>query len=179
MWFPSFLLVGALALSGCGMRPLYAPSAPWKDAYPVHVATISDREGQLLRKSLLRLFSPYGPSNQVLYELKTSLHIEKDEIGLRQDQTAQRNRITAKASYALVDRATKKNLLEGTRTSINSYAIGDNSATSMLPLIVAEKDAKARSMEELAFAIHTDVILYLQEHPIAQESGDMASTPKP
>ncbi|MBA4118019.1 MAG: hypothetical protein C0514_03885 [Candidatus Puniceispirillum sp.] len=166
MWCRNLLIacVGTLVVSGCGMRPLYGPSAPWKGAYPVHVAPIAEREGQLLRRGLLSLFSPYGQTQDPLFDLKTEVTFTKDEVGLRRDETAQRARIRATATYTLYDKIEHKPLFSRTKTVVTSYTIGDRSSTASLPLIVEEKDAKARVMEELARSIHADVVLYLQEH---------------
>lgn len=173
MWSRNLLVAcaGALLLSACGMRPLYGPSAPWKGAYPVHVAPIAEREGQLLRKGLLALFSPYGPTKDPLFDLKTSVIVTKDEVGLRRDETAQRLRLRATATYSLYDKVTHTILFTHMKSVVTSYAIGDRSSTSSLPLIVEEKDAKARLMEELAHTLHADIVLYLQEHTPQETQG--------
>ena len=163
MWSRSFLLLGLLVLSGCGFRPLYAPDAPCDAASAVRVDTIAEREGQLLRRGLLALFEPHGPCAHPLYNLVTTVEIQKSEFGLRRDNTAQRNRMTATVNYQLLDIKTKAPVYRAKKTAITSYAIGSSATTSVLPLIVSEKDAKARLMEELALAIHTDVLVYLQD----------------
>jgi LPS-assembly lipoprotein len=95
------------ALGGCGFRPIYAESAPGAaadtpagDLAATRVGLIADREGQLLRRALVRrLGSDRGAPAR--YSLAVTLELRRDQVAIRQDQTETRNRITAIATYEL------------------------------------------------------------------------------
>jgi LPS-assembly lipoprotein len=98
---------GLLLLGACGFRPLYADAprgaaanTPSGDLAATRVALIADREGQLLREALTqRLGSDAG--SPPLYEVSVRLTVRRDQVGVRQDDTATRNRVTAIADYTL------------------------------------------------------------------------------
>src|SRR5690348_9360456 len=101
-----FLLFGALALGGCGFRPLYGPrgAQDWDpDLAAIKVDHIPDRPGQVLALALRENLNPAGKAVPVKWHLQTALTIARSDLGIQRNATATSSEITVSASFALFD----------------------------------------------------------------------------
>ena len=101
----AFVAFAALALQGCGLRPLYAggeAGAVIQMLRGVQVAPIPGQNGWLLRTALQdRLGRNSGAS--VRYRLEVELSDDITGFGIRSDNAVTRERRTLRARYRLVD----------------------------------------------------------------------------
>ena len=100
-----FLVAALLALSGCGLRPLYGGGSDGAVATTlgaVAVSPIAGQSGWLIRNKLAdRLRS--GGSGTPAYRLDVTLDDNITSYGLRSDRAATQERRTLRARYQLVD----------------------------------------------------------------------------
>ena len=102
-------LGGALGLSGCGFRPLYAPitaedgsSADIRDDLAaVRVGNVPERSGQLLRRDLQRRFEGVWLGVPARYTLQVAVTYAAEPLGYRRDGTITRLRYTATGTWTL------------------------------------------------------------------------------
>ena len=102
------LLAAVLAtLGGCGFRPLYGPgteAAPGVQARlaEINVQLIPERSGQLLRQALqVRLDRGQAPVSR-RFDLAVQYALASDSIGIQQDTSASRVRLTGVATWTLL-----------------------------------------------------------------------------
>lgn len=126
MWFCrlfAFLLPLSL-LTGCGFQPLHVPIEGCPQiAVPIKIATIKDREGQILRNYLVDYLTPEGTPPHPQYLLEISLTDIITDIGVNQDETANRKRATATAIIVLKDWETNTVVYTHTVKAINSFSV--------------------------------------------------------
>ena len=163
------LAVGlALPLPGCGWEPLYADpqSAPTSaDLRAVEVTPIADRIGQRLEMALRNSLNPTGEPTKFLYALHTTLTVSLSALGLQSQGTATLGRIDVFASLILVDNRNGSTLLTNSAHVQNSFALNPNQYST----VVAEDDARVRSVAELNQEIMTRLTLFM-EHRAAQSA---------
>ncbi len=102
-------LGGALGLSGCGFRPLYAPITAEDggaadirdDLAAVRVGNIPERSGQLLRRDLQRRFEGARLGVPARYALQVAVTFAVEPLGYRRDGTITRLRFIATGNWAL------------------------------------------------------------------------------
>ena len=91
-------------LSGCGFRPVYAPgrsgTASQQELAKIDVALIPDRSGQLLRQALQQRFDR-GDGVAKQYTLSVSYGVASDTVGIQQDSSSTRVRMTGIATWFL------------------------------------------------------------------------------
>ena len=103
-------LGGSLALlGGCGFRPLYAP-AEGGGAGPasaglstVYVPVMAERSGQLLRQALQQRLEGSGGGTAKQYELLAVFLLTPESVGIQQDNSTTRTRLTGSAEWYLRD----------------------------------------------------------------------------
>jgi len=140
-----------LGLSACGFQPLYSPQIhTTQDMADVKIATISDRDGQVLRNHLLDLLNPYGVPCKPNYTLHTKLTTTAREIGIRRDATTSRKELIATAAITLKDNQTGRVLLTRSIIAKNSYSALD---TNYYTNVVTQEYAKEEAFRDLAFRI--------------------------
>ena len=150
-------IVGLLALpllGACGFAPLYGradgqPSPVAAELAQIAIAPIADRRGQLLRNALEERLTPSGDPPQAGYTLTVKLDETIEKLGIRQDASPTIANLTLKASYHLRASGAPKDALAGSARSVISYSI----AFADFPTVVAEGDARARAVRELASEI--------------------------
>lgn len=147
----AFLSAALLALSGCGLRPLYSGGGDGRVARTlgsVEVAPIGGRAGWLMRSALAdRLMTaPAGTSPR--YRLEVELDDQIIGFGVRADNAVTRERRTLRARYRLVDAGAGTVLLDATAGSdagidvvSSEYATvaAEQSALERLSMIVADQ----------------------------------------
>ncbi|HEV2746812.1 MAG TPA: LPS assembly lipoprotein LptE [Allosphingosinicella sp.] len=155
----SAILLAALLLSGCGLRPLYSGGGSGPVAQALHsvaVAPIPGRAGWLVRTALEdRLTAVGGPSPR--YRVEVELDDDITGLGIRADNAVTRERRTLRARYRLIDAGAGTVLLDATAGSDAGIdVVGSEFAT-----VAAEQSALERLANEVADQIVARVALYV------------------
>lgn len=160
------LLAGALALSGCGLRPLYAGggAGPVQSVLgSVQVAPIEGQSGWLVSNALrdrLRM----GEEVAARYRLEVRLDDHIAGLGVRRNDSVSRERLTLRARYQLVDLSNGTVVLDATAGSDAGIdVVGSEYAT-----IAAERTALERLSGIVADQIVARVARYAHATPAAQ-----------
>jgi LPS-assembly lipoprotein len=157
------LSLAAAGLSGCGFRPVYGSAGATGSAAAqlsqVHVDTIPERNGQMLRNALIERMNVNGIPAQPRYRLVIGLKEEELDLGIRRDATVTRGQIKMTASYQLVDAKTGTIADKGTARSISSY----NVVESDFGTFVSRADAQARALQDLSEDITLRLALRLDK----------------
>ena len=158
-------LLMATALPGCGLRPLYGD---WSTAGPVNadlrrveIATIADREGQLLRNELIDRFYTGAPPEPPAWRLDVGLTVTETRINLRSDTTATRRLLSVAAGFRIVRYGTWQPVLTGRLTANSTYPFQD----SQYGILVAKDTALREIMVTLGDQLTTRVALYFARRP--------------
>ena len=143
------LLAGALALSACGLRPMYAGGGSGAVAgtlRSIQVQPIPGKAGWLMHKALVdRLGDNAGDSR---FRLEVELDDNITGFGIRGDSAATRERRTLRARYRLVDTSNGAVVLDATAGSdagidvvSSQYATGaaEQTALERLSEVVADQ----------------------------------------
>lgn len=152
------LLLAALALGGCGLRPLYGDGATSPVAATlrsVQVGPIEGQAGWLVRTKLLDRFGAAGDGSPV-YRLDIVLDDNITAFGIRRDRAATRERRTLRARYQLVSIASGQVVLDATAGS----DAGIDIVSSEYATVAAEQTALEHLAETLADQIVARVSLF-------------------
>jgi LPS-assembly lipoprotein len=156
----ALVALAALALQGCGLRPLYAggeSGAVIQTLRGVQVAPIPGQNGWLLRTALQdRLGRNSGAS--VRYRLEVELSDDITGFGIRSDNAVTRERRTLRARYRLVDAGRGTVVLDATAGS----DAGIDVVSSEYATVAAEQSALERLSTEVADQIVSRLALYAQ-----------------
>lgn len=145
------VLGAALALPGCGWRPLYATGGAGdadaqRELAAVRVALIPERNGQILRRSLEQRLVSQGTAAR--YDLHATINFGVDIQGYRRDGTPSRVRYTATAAWQLFTLETPpRSLTRGTEQTFDAYNIPEN---QFFASDISREAAERRMMEQLA-----------------------------
>ena len=155
------LFAVALALSGCGLQPLYHGGAGGPVAATlsrIEVAPIEGRAGWLVTNALRdRLAKSDQPA---LYRIEVKLDDDLTALGIRRDYTVTRERRTLRARYQLIDAARGTVLVDATAGSdVGVDVVGSDYAT-----IAAESTA----LERLAGIVADQIVARLARYTRAQ-----------
>ena len=152
------VLLGALTLSSCGLRPLYADGASGTVASTlrsVEVAPIEGQNGWLVRNKLVDRLGAAG-SGSAAYRLDVELDDNITGFGIRGDRATTRERRSLRARYQLVDVATGTVVLDA---SAGSDA-GIDVVSSEYATVAAEQTALERLSDVVADQIVARVGLF-------------------
>jgi LPS-assembly lipoprotein len=161
-------LGAALALPGCGFRPLYATGGEGegearRELAAVRVALINDRNGQLLRRSLQRRLA--GEGTAARYDLRTAISFGADVQGYRRDGTPSRVRYTATATWQLFTLDTPpRPLTRGTELAFDAYNIPEN---QFFASDTSREAMERRLMEQLGEDITRHLAIWFAARPTA------------
>ncbi|HEX8365648.1 MAG TPA: LPS assembly lipoprotein LptE [Allosphingosinicella sp.] len=151
-------LAAALALSGCGLRPLYQGGGSGhvvQSLRSVEVGPIAGRAGWLVRTALVdRLRRQEG--NAPRYRLEVELDDRITGFGIRSDDAITRERRTLRARYRLVDAAVGTVLVDATAGS----DAGIDVVSSDYATVAAEQSALERLSRDIADQIVSRLALY-------------------
>jgi LPS-assembly lipoprotein len=159
-WLAIPLLLSS-ALSGCGWAPLYAdPASGPADAAlrAVRVAPIAERIGQKLELGLRESLNPSGESAKQRYLLRTTLIVQRTDLGILTQGAGTRGRLDVFADYILNDIVSGAQLTAGRSHVAESFDILANGYAN----VVAEDDARTRAIEELRRDLVERLTLFLQ-----------------
>ena len=144
------LAAGALALSGCGLRPLYGGgvAGPVQSTFAaVDVAPIDGQAGWLVANALKDRLDA-GEKQATRYRLEVRLDDKITGLGVRSDDSVARERRALRARFQLVDLASGLVVLDATAGSDagvdvvgSEYATiaAERSALERLSVIVADQ----------------------------------------
>ena len=142
------LLLGLLALGGCGFAPALRPGGRGRIA----LRAPDTRAGFALRQRLEERLGPAGPAAP--YRLETTVEIASEIAATDSDRVTTRVRLEGAAAYALAERATGRERLRGEATAFASY---DATGTTVA-LDAAARDAQDRLAAVLADRIAARVL---------------------
>jgi LPS-assembly lipoprotein len=141
------VLAAALALTACGLRPMYADGASGAVATSlrsIQVQPIPGKSGWLVHKALVQRLGENGGDSR--FRLEVELDDNITGFGIRGDSAATRERRTLRARYRLVDNSTGAVVLDATAGS----DAGIDVVSSQYATIAAEQTALERLSEVVA-----------------------------
>jgi LPS-assembly lipoprotein len=150
------LLLVALGLAGCGLRPLYSGGARGHVAQAlqsVEVAPIPGRAGWLMRTALQ---DRLGRTGEPRYRLEVELEDRIQGFGIRPDNSVTRERRTLRARFRLVEAPRGTVVLDATAGS----DAGVDVVSSEYATVAAEQTALERLSHEVADQIVSRLALY-------------------
>ena len=152
------VLVALLALSGCGLKPLYSGGSNGVVATTladVSVAPIEDRAGWLTGNALRDRLRSSGTAR---YRLDVRLDDQITGLGTRRDDSVSRERRTLRARYQVVDLGNGSVVLDASARS----DAGIDVVQSEYATIAAENTALERLSGIIADQIVARLALYAQ-----------------
>ena len=138
----------ALALSACGLKPMYAGGGSGAVAgslRSIQVQAMPGRAGWLMHKALVQRLGA-TESDAAAYRLEVELDDNITGFGIRGDSAATRERRTLRARYRLVELATGAVVLDATAGS----DAGIDVVSSQYATVAAEQTALERLSEVVA-----------------------------
>lgn len=154
------VLVLALALAACGLRPLYSggsQDAAARDLAAIQVPEIPGRAGWLVRNAITDQIAASGKAAP-RYRLDIRLDDSLEALGVLNDDTISRERRVLRARYQLIDLQSDTILLDA---SAGSDA-GIDVVSSEYATIAAEQRALENLAREIADQIVTQSVLALR-----------------
>lgn len=159
-------LAASLALSGCGLSPMYAggtSAATAQGLAAIEIPAIQGRGGWLVKNALEARLGVAGEAAP-LYRLDVRLDDSLEALGVLNDDTISRERRILRARYQLVDLATGSVLLDATAGS----DAGIDVVSSEYATIAAEQKALENLALEVADRMATQIALTLRARPAGQ-----------
>lgn len=170
----ALLCLSALALSGCGLRPLYGggSAGPVQTMLAaVQVAPIEGQSGWLVSNALRDRLQAGDTSPR--YRLEVQLDDSIAGLGVRSDDSVARERRTLRARYQLVDLTNGAVVLDATAGSDAGIdVVGSEYAT-----IAAERSALERLSGIVADQIVARVARFAQAGPSVPASAAAPAAP--
>lgn len=160
------IVATGFALSGCGLRPLYAGGGDGPVATTLEsvvLAPIPGRVGWLVYNNLQERLHGRG-DREPQYRLVVELDDTITQFGIRGDRAATRERRTLRARYQLVDLGSGAVLLDATAGS----DAGIDIVSSEYATVAAEQSAAERLSEVLADQIVARLALFAARTAPAQ-----------
>lgn len=158
-----FALVAlALALSGCGFHPLYAPSGPhdWDpDLAAIAVTPIRDRSGQILELELRESLNPGGISVRPRWNLETVLNVSRADLGIQRNATATTSEVTVTAQFEVQDARTHATIYTSSSAAVGDFDLVDDAYATQ----VAANAARDRAIEEVAQEMTMRLAIFVRD----------------
>ncbi|MDA0231736.1 MAG: LPS assembly lipoprotein LptE [Proteobacteria bacterium] len=152
-------ILASMLVTGCGFTPIYSQdkSNSVRQYLPlVEVAKISGHSGLLLRNRLNEKLSPKSVADVPQFRLSIDLESSTQALLIQSDNTATRQNLRMRASFALVDLSSGATVFEGNSVSVGSYnVVGSEFAT-----ISAEDNAAERAAQEIGKEIFDLLVVY-------------------
>jgi len=151
------LAIVALALSGCGFRPLYgtmgANPAGQRIFASIYVEPIAhERVGYDLRNRLIDLLRGPARAQDAAYRLEVTITETREGVALQNDATITRYDLAFTAKYKLTD--TKLNVItQGQETTLESFDVAQSPYASL----TGQQEAEKRAAEDIAEHIQIDL----------------------
>lgn len=160
------VMASVFALSACGFRPLHGESGTRQgDLAAIDVAIITDRSGQILRNALNTHLAPRGPAPVSLYRLNITLEESVQTLAIQKNAFAVRANLKLTARFTLSRLSDNAVLLSSRKSLVTGYNILNNDYATL----IAQQNARERSLIEIADAIHAQLSVFtLQSKELAQ-----------
>ncbi|HSJ78925.1 MAG TPA: LPS assembly lipoprotein LptE [Erythrobacter sp.] len=158
-------LLACLALSACGLSPMYAgggSSGVAQGIAAVDVPAIPGRGGWLVKNALEARLGVAGQTTP-LYRLDVRLDDSLEALGVLNDDTISRERRILRARYQLIELATDTVLLDATAGS----DAGIDVVSSEYATIAAEQKALENLAVDVADRIATQIAVTLRNRAAA------------
>ena len=152
-------LVLMLALSACGLRPMYAGGESGTVAAglgSIQVSPIPERAGWLVRNALVDRLG--GETGRPAYRLEVELDDDLTAFGIRGDAAVTRERRTLRARYRLVDLGSGQVVLDETAGS----DAGIDVVSSEYATVAAEQTAQERLAQVVADQMVSRLALFMR-----------------
>ena len=151
------LMVVALALAGCGFRPLYgtmgANPAGQRIFASIYVEPIAhERVGYELRNQLIDLLRGPNRAQNATYRLQVAVTETREGVALQNDATITRYDLAFTAKYKLLD-ATLNTVTQGEETTLESFDVAQSPYASL----TGQKEAEKRAVQDIAEHIQIDL----------------------
>ena len=160
------LLAAALALSACGLRPMYAGGGSGTAANSlraIQVQPIPGKAGWLVHKALVQRLGENRGADAA-YRLEVELDDNITGFGIRGDSAATRERRTLRARYRLVELATGAVVLDATAGS----DAGIDVVSSAYATLAAEQTALERLSDVVADQMVGRLAMFVTRAPSAR-----------
>jgi LPS-assembly lipoprotein len=156
--------VFCLLLAACGFSPIYmshGSNEPVAKALNnVEIASIPDRQGQMLRNHLIdRMYTSGRPAHPVA-TLEVKLRSTETDVGTQKDATTVRRELSLWADYVLKSPGGEE-LAKSTAHSV----VGFSKLDEQYGTVAAERNAYERAINEVGEQIVNRVSLYYAEKP--------------
>lgn|GEM_PF-3066398 len=161
----TLIVIGvAVALSQCGFKPMLSSENGeiLKAFQQIDIPVIANREGQIMRNELKKMFYVEGPSDVKRYELRVTTSSSDRNMSYLSDQTAGRKNVTVTAKYTLYDIENKKILTSGSLSRQGYYTV--STASSFGTIISAER-VKMDAVLLVARDMRVQIANYFMKHP--------------
>lgn len=159
----SLSLLCALALSGCGFRPLYAPPSALDTGTAtslaaVEISSIPDQSGVALRNHLLDRLHAHGATTPQYQLTVNPVSETREDLDITVDEDATRSQLRHTTSMTLTRLSTGEVLVQRSMYAIASY----NILESRFATRVAAQNARDNNLDDLARQIEQAVVLALR-----------------
>lgn len=154
-----------LALSACGLQPMYAGGSSGKVASgleTIQVAPIPQRAGWLVRNALVDRLG--GEASNPSLRLEVELDDDLISFGIRGDSTSTREARILRARYRLVEISTGEVVLDATAGS----DAGIDVVSSEYATVAAEQTAQERLALVIADQMVSRIALYVRRRAAEQ-----------
>ncbi len=146
------VLLGLVALGGCGFAPVYGPGGPGRRLRnAVLVAAPETPEGFRLRAELE---DRLGWSETASFVLTVTLDVGLEPVAITTEGATTRYNLPGEAKWVLTDAATGDELASGTEQAFTAYSAAGNTLATR----ASERDARDRLSIMLADQIVTQLL---------------------
>ena len=161
----AFAFAALIALSGCGLKPMYAggsTGAVASSLSTIQVAPIPERAGWLVRNALVDRLG--GETSNPSYRLEVELDDDLTGFGIRGDSAVTRERRILRARYRLVELSSGLVVLDATAGS----DAGIDVVSSEYATVAAEQTAQERLAEVIADQMVSRLALFARNRAQGQ-----------
>ena len=158
-------IVASMLLAGCGFSPVYrqdSSSSVRKYLAQIEVAQISGYRGLLLRNRLNEKTSPTGVVDVPRFRLSVVLESSTEAVLIQSDNTATRQNLRMKASFALTDLSSGATVFKGNSVSVGSYNVVDTEFAT----ISAKDNAAERAVREIGEEIFDLLVVHFNRNDL-------------
>ena len=131
-----------------------------EDLMAISVKNIKNRPGQILRNSLMNKINPENKRVISKYRLTIEISESQNNLAYRQDMSATRTDLEIDAKYILTNIKNGNILIDSSTKSISSFDVVE----SVYATIVAEKDAREKSLQDISDQIYTTLIIFFKNN---------------
>ena len=124
----------------------------------MQIASIPDRQGQLLRNRLELLFNPSGAVTPEVYRLAITLSTNSQDALVRRDETATRLDQTLVADYTLTSLQDQRVVTRGRARAVNGFDVVESDYAT----VTAERNALNDNLSSIAQSIQAQLAVFFE-----------------